>query len=103
MSFVIAAPEFVSAAASDLANIGDSLTAANAAAMLPISDVLPAGADAVSASISALFASHAQAYRALSAEAASFHNQFVALMHGGATQYAMTEAANATPLQALGQ
>ncbi|WP_131805991.1 PE domain-containing protein, partial [Mycobacterium alsense] len=32
MSYLVAAPEFVSSAATDLANIGSALTAANAAA-----------------------------------------------------------------------
>ncbi|MGA7055186.1 MAG: PE domain-containing protein, partial [Mycobacterium sp.] len=44
MSFVIAAPEFVTAAASDLANIGSTLNAANAAATAPTTGVLAAGA-----------------------------------------------------------
>ena len=35
MSFVIAAPEFVAAAAGDLANIGSMINAANAAATTP--------------------------------------------------------------------
>ena len=49
MSFVIAAPEFVSAAASDLAGIGSSLSAANAAASVPTTAVLAAAGDEVSA------------------------------------------------------
>jgi len=92
--WVIAAPEYVAVAASDLANIGSSIGSANAAALAPTSGVLAAGADEVSAMIAALFSSHAQAYQALSAQAASFHAQFVQLMNGGATQYALTEAAN---------
>jgi PE family len=101
MSFVIAAPEYLTAAVSDLANIGSSISSANTAALAPTMGVLPAGADEVSAAIAALFGSHAQAYQALSAQAASFHSQFVALMNGGAAQYAMTEAANATPWQTV--
>jgi hypothetical protein len=102
--WVIAAPEYVAAAASDLANIGSSLSTANMAALLPTSGVLAAGADEVSAMIAALFSSHAQAYQALSAQAASFHAQFVQLMNTGATQYALQEAANASPLlETLGQ
>jgi hypothetical protein len=95
MSYVIAAPEFVSAAASDLANLGATINAANAAAAFPTSAVLPAGADGVSASIAAMFGAHAYAYQALSTQAAAFHNQFVQLMNGGAGSYANTEAANA--------
>ena len=65
--------------------------------------MLGAGADEVSAAISSLFGAHAQAYQALSAQAASFHQQFVQLLHGGAAQYAHTEAANAqqTALNAI--
>lgn len=35
MSFVIAVPEFLSAAATDLANLGSTISAANAAASIP--------------------------------------------------------------------
>ncbi|MEK1286863.1 PE family protein, partial [Mycobacterium ulcerans] len=96
---MIAAPEYVAAAANDLGGIGSTLAQANAAALAPITTVLPAGADEVSAAISFLFGAHAQAYQALSAQAASFHQQFVQLMSGGATEYAAAEAANVTPMQ----
>ncbi|WP_225341412.1 PE family protein, partial [Mycobacterium intracellulare] len=99
MSFVQATPEFVAAAATDLARIGTTITSANTAAMGPTSAVLAPGADEVSASIAALFDAHSQVYQALSAQAAAFHSQFVQLMNGGAMQYAAAEAANATPLQ----
>jgi len=101
MSFVIAAPEFVTAAASDLAHIGSTISAANAAALAPTTGVLATGADEVSAAVATVFDAHAQAYQALSAEAAAFHNQFVQLMNAGAGQYAAAEAANASPLQNL--
>ncbi|QUR68784.1 PE family protein [Mycobacterium spongiae] len=99
MSWVIAAPEYVAAAANDLAGIGSTLNQANAAASAPISAVLPAGADEVSAGIAALFGAHAQAYQALSAQAALFHQQFVQLMGTGATHYADAEVANERPMQ----
>uniref|UniRef100_UPI00389AEE2D PE family protein n=1 Tax=Mycobacterium sp. HUMS_1102779 TaxID=3383487 RepID=UPI00389AEE2D len=103
MSYVIAAPEQVTAAAADLGYLGSSISSANAAAMGPASSVTPPGADEVSASIAALFGAHAQAYQLLSAQAAAFHDQFVQLMNGGAAQYALTEAANASPLQTAHQ
>ncbi|WP_156738321.1 PE family protein, partial [Mycobacterium sp. E2699] len=103
MSFVFATPEYLAAAASDLANIGSSLSSANAAALGPTSGVLAAGADEVSATIASLFGAHAQVYQALSAQAAFFHQQFVELMSGGAAQYALTEATNASPLQTVEQ
>ncbi len=99
MSFLIAAPEFVSAAASDLAHIGSAIIQANSSALVPTSGVVAAGGDEVSATIAALFGAHANAYQALSAQAASFHQQFVQLMSGGAGTYASAEAANASPLQ----
>jgi len=99
MSFVQATPEFVAAAATDLATIGSTISSANTAAFGPTSSVLAPGADEVSASIAALFDAHSQVYQALSAQAAAFHSQFVQLMNGGAMQYAAAEAANTTPLQ----
>jgi|GEM_PF-1364653 len=103
MSYVNAAPEYVAAAATDLANIGSTISSANSAAIGPTSGVLAAGADEVSATVAALFDAHAQAYQALSAQAAYFHEQFVQLLNGGATQYALAEAANASPLQTIEQ
>ena len=77
MSFLIAAPELVSAAATDLSRVGSSITAANAAAAAPTTAVIAAGADEVSAAIAALFGSHARWYQQLSTQAAAFHAQFV--------------------------
>ena len=48
--------------------------------MGPTSSVSAAGADSVSAAIAQLFGAHAQAYQAISAQAAQFHEQFVQLM-----------------------
>ena len=95
MSFVIAAPAMVLAAASDLSNIGSQLGAANSAAVIPTTGLLAAGADEVSAAIAALFGRHAKAYQALSAQAAAFHDEFVRLLNAGAASYASAEVANA--------
>ena len=104
MSYVIAATEYVASAATDLANIGSAVGDANAAALAPTLGVLaPAGADEVSAQVAALFGAHAEAYQALSAQAAMFHNQFVQLMSSGAEQYALTEAVNNSSVQTLEQ
>ena len=45
MSYLIAAPEYLAAAATDLSNIGTALGDANSAALGPVSSVLPAGAE----------------------------------------------------------
>jgi PE family len=103
MSFVIAAPEFVTAAASDLANVGSTISTANAAAAAPTTGVLAAGADEVSATVATLFGAHGQAYQVISAQTAAFHQQFVQLINSGAGSYAAAEAANAAPLQSTQQ
>lgn len=100
MSFVVANTELVSGAAEELAHIGSMINAVNSAAAAQTTGVLAAGADEVSATIAVLFGAHGQAYQALSAQAAAFHQQFVQLMSDGAAQYASAEAANANPFQA---
>ena len=100
MSFAIA-PEFVTGAASDLANVGSAINAANAAAAAFTSDVVAAGADDVSAAVASVFGAHGQAYQTISAQAATFHQQFVQLLSTTAGAYAGAEAANASPLQNL--
>ena len=102
MSYVIAAPEFVTAAATDLANIGSTLNAANAAAS-STTGVLAAAEDEVSAAIAALFSSHGRGFQALSAQAAAFHDQFVQALSEAGSAYAAAEAANASPLDAAVQ
>ena len=98
MSYVIAVPQTMTTVATDLANIGSSLSEANAAAAVPITAMAAAGEDEVSAAIAALFSSHGQQFRALSAQAAAFHQQFVQTLNGAGGRYAAAEAANASPL-----
>jgi PE-PPE domain-containing protein/PE family protein len=99
MSYLVAVPDVLASAATDVEGIGSSLTAATAAAAVPTTAVAAAGADEVSSAIAALFSSHAQAHQALSAEAAAFHAEFVRALTGAATAYAGAEAGNVAPLQ----
>ena len=101
MSYLVAAPNMLATAATDLEGIGSSLTAATAAAAAPTTAVAAAGTDEVSTAIAALFSSHAQAHQAFSAEAAGFHTQFVQALTAAADAYAGAEAANAAPLQSV--
>ncbi|WP_183076325.1 PE family protein, partial [Mycobacterium tuberculosis] len=100
MSFLIASPEALAATATYLTGIGSAINAANAVAAAPTTEILAAGTDEVSTAISALFGAHAQAYQALSAHVAAFHDQFVHTLTAGAGSYMAAEAA-ASPLQAL--
>jgi hypothetical protein len=101
MSYVIAAPEMMAAAATDVASVGSTLSAAHLAAAAPTVALIPAAADEVSASIAHLFSAHAQDYQALAGQAAAFHQQFVQHLTASAASFASTEAANASLLQPL--
>src|ERR1700730_14409356 len=92
MSFVLAAPAALTAAASDVAGIGSSIGAANAAAAVPTTGILTAAADEVSAQVAALFSTYGQGYQKLGAQVAAFHDQFVLALNSGASQYAAAEA-----------
>src|SRR5215472_58492 len=103
MSYLVAAPEFVASAATDLSHIGSGLTAANAVAAAPTTGVLAAAGDEVSAAIAAVFSAHAKDFQALNAQAAAFHAEFVRALSGAGAAYSLTEAANAAPLGTVEQ
>jgi hypothetical protein len=92
MSFLIATPDMVSAAAADLANLGSTLSQANTAAAAATTGVMPAALDEVSGAIATMFGAHGQAYQALSAQASQFHAEFVGALNAGANAYAGAEA-----------
>ena len=91
MSYVIAAPEMMTSAATDLSNIRSAVTAANAAAAAQTTGVLAAAEDEVSAAIAAVFSAHGQGFQALGAQAAAFHEQFVQALTAGAGSYVSAE------------
>jgi hypothetical protein len=95
MSFVSTQPAELSAAAENLQGIGSAMTAQNAAAAAPTTGILPAAVDEVSVLTAAQFATLAQIYQAVSAQAAAIHEMFVNTLGASAGSYATTEAANA--------
>src|SRR6202142_2723390 len=101
MSLVTAAPELMTVTATDLANIGSTISAAHMAAATPTVAVVPAAAGEVSSSIAQLFSQHAQDYQALAGQAAAFHEKFVQQLTSSAGSYAHAEAANAGSLKPL--
>jgi hypothetical protein len=101
MPYVIAAPEMMAAAATDLTTVGSNVSAAYAAAAAPTVAVLPAAADEVSAGIAAVFSDHAQTFQGLAGQAALLHDQFVQRLQTSAGSYAGAEAAATTWLQPL--
>jgi PE family protein len=100
MSYVIATPEMMSSAATDLATIGANVNAAHLIAAAPTVAVLPAAADEVSTGIAHLFSGYGQEYQKLAGEAAASHEQFVERLNASAAAYASAEAANVSLLTA---
>ena len=103
MSYVLAAPELMTAAATDLAAIGSAVDAVHLAAAAPTTGLIPAAADEVSTGIAALFSTHAQDYQALAIRAAAAQGQFVTNLTTSAGAYASAENALTSFLQGLGQ
>jgi hypothetical protein len=99
MSFVGVAPDLLIAAATDLANIGDALSAARAAAAAPTTRIVAAAQDEVSTAIAEVFAAGGQQFQDLGAQAATFHDQFVQALTGSGGAYAGAESAAAAAVQ----
>ncbi len=94
MPLLLAAPELLASAAADLESIGSALNAAKAAAAVPTTGLVAAGADEVSTAVATLFASYGQEYQALVGQVAAFHDQFTRNLVAGADSYAAAESAN---------
>jgi triacylglycerol lipase len=103
VSYLVALPEVMSAAATNVASIGSAVETAHQAMAGATTGVVAAAEDEVSTAIAALFSAHGQGYQALSAQAAAFHGQFVRALTGGGGAYAAAEAANASPLATIEQ
>ncbi|VBA51767.1 PE family protein PE3 [Mycobacterium attenuatum] len=99
MSFVVAEPDLMAAAASDVARIGSVISAANGAAAAGTTHLLAAGADEVSQGIAALFDGYAREYQAVSARIEAYHDQIVRGLWTGAQTYAGTEDTNRSVLR----
>ncbi len=86
-------PGDLASAAEDVGNIGSMLDDANAFAALPTSNILPAGADEVSAAITPLFNNQSAIYRELAVQGKAFHQQFMQLLGAAGIAYTETEQA----------
>lgn len=95
VSFVMAYPEMLAAAADTLQSIGATTVASKCRCGGPDDRGGAPAADEVSALTAAHFAAHAAMYQSVSARAAAIHDQFVATLASSASSYAATEVANA--------
>ncbi|WP_415823703.1 PE family protein, partial [Mycobacterium basiliense] len=103
MSYVVAAPGAVTAAAAHLASIGATVDTANSAAAIATTRLLPAGSDEVSVSVASMFSGYALTYQHVAARVTAFHNEFVRALNASAGAYTAAEGANAAPLQTVEQ
>ena len=101
MPAVIAVPEVMTSAATDLATIVSNLSAAHAMAAAPTVAVQSAAADEVSTAVAHVFSQHARDYQALAGQATAFQEQFAQHLAACAGTYAGAEAANVALLQPL--
>jgi hypothetical protein len=101
MSYVMATPELMTSAATDLATIGANVSAAHMAAAASTVALVPAAADEVSAGIAHVFSGYAADFHGLASGAAAFQQQFVQNLKTSALSYASVEDAIASFLQGL--
>lgn len=99
MSFLLAEPQALAAAAANIEGIGSSIGAASAAAAGPTSTVLAAAGDEVSAAIAKLFGGYGLEYQSVLTQAAAFQSQFQLSLAAAGNAYAAAEAAGAAALQ----
>jgi len=100
MSFLLAEPQAMVAAATDIEGIGATLSAASAAAAVPTSNVLAAAGDEVSAAIANLFGTFGLECQGVVTQFEAFHNEFQRTLAAAGSAYVQAEAAAATALGA---
>ncbi|GAB3028577.1 PE family protein [Mycobacterium bourgelatii] len=101
MSFLVAAPEALAAAAADLTQIGEAIEEAVAAAAPSTAGIVTAAADEVSLAVAQLFGGHAQDFQALTTRTMLLQAEFERALTSAGAAYAAAEAANVVPLQSL--
>jgi PE-PPE domain/PE family len=103
VSFVIVNADVVAAAAKHLANIGATISDANAAAAALTTKLVPAAEDEISEAVAGLFGTSAQDFHALAARAAAFPDRFMQAVNASAGSYVAAESASAAALFQIAQ
>jgi len=101
VSYVIATPDFLTAAAGDLAALGSTVTAAGAAAAHSTTSLLAAAEDEVSTAVATLFSAFGREYQAVAERASQYQERLMLRLAATANAYQATELANATQAQAM--
>ncbi|SOX56333.1 PE family protein, partial [Mycobacterium ahvazicum] len=94
--YLRAQPDVLNAVAGELHGVNAAVRERSSAAATTTTGVVPAAADVVSILTAAQFASHAELFQVVSAQAAVVREQLAATLGISAGSYAATEIANAT-------
>jgi PE-PPE domain/PE family len=98
MTSLVAEPQLVQTAASDVAEIKSAIGEAKAVAAGPTTSLAAAAQDEVSTAAAQLFGTYAKDYQAVLARAAAFHEEFAAALASAGNAYKAAEAANASAI-----
>lgn len=98
MSYLLAEPEAMSAAAANVAGIGSSITEASAAAARQTSGLLAAAGDEISAAVANLFGGYGQEFQGVIKQFEALHTEFQQTLAAAGTAYVQAEAAAAETL-----
>lgn len=94
-------PDALVGASAELTALGDTVRSTNAVTAARATAIAPAGADAVSGAVAALFGAHGAALSTSVARFGAGAQDFSAALHASAAAYAGAEAGNAASLGAL--
>src|ERR1700761_8969587 len=95
MTSLLAQPQLLATAATDLAKINSAIDAAKAVAAGPTTGLVAAAQDEVSAAAAKMFGGFRPEEQAILKQAAAFHEEFVAALAGAGSAYTQAEVANA--------
>jgi len=101
VSYVVAAPDFLTAAAEDLAAVGSAVTGAGAAAAHSTTSLLAAAEDEVSTAVATLFSTFGRDYQAVAAQTVQYQERLILRLAASANAYVTTEIANAGRVSAV--
>lgn len=94
MSFLTTQPESLTYAAGKLQTLGSAMGAESAAAAAPITGLIPAAADEISALQATIFAAYGSLYQSVNDQAMAIHELFVNTLGASAGSYMSTESLN---------
>ncbi|AYE93878.1 hypothetical protein C0J29_02805 [Mycobacterium paragordonae] len=95
MAYVVATPDFLTAAAGDLAALGSTVTAAGAVAAHSTTSLLAAAEDEVSTAVATLFSAFGREYQAVARQTSQYQEGLALRLATTANAYQATELANA--------